>query len=357
MLDPMHNAITIYLILWTAIFANQVCLPVPGVLFLLTAGAFARSGELSMTLVLCVGILGCLAGDLIWFEAGRRWGSHIMRILCVFSSDPGYCAERAHKVFGKWGLRSLVVAKFIPGLDGVTPPLAGMEGSSRIAFLAYDSLGSLLWSALFAGCGYLFASRLAFIAASVARFGDVLAAAIGIPFACYVAWRVWVIGHMLHHLRLRRITPLALQEKLTSGEQVAIIDLLSFEEEREDRVGIPGAFRIDPARLRSRSHVVVVPGNLGIVLYCSSVGELASARVAIALQRKGISNVWVLDGGLTAWEKEGLPVTLHLNTSSEAAERLGIKIIEDHRPQKNKRLIISALIRRWRKGAKQNHNL
>jgi rhodanese-related sulfurtransferase len=132
---------------------------------------------------------------------------------------------------------------------------------------------------------------------------------------------------MLRHLRLRRIAPALLHKRLTSGTQVAIIDLLKFEEEHEDRAGIPGAVRLDPARLRSRSRVVV-PERLGIILYCSSSGELTSARVAIALQKKGVSNVWILEGGLTAWKKEGLPVTLHLSTASEAAERLGIKIIE-----------------------------
>jgi len=132
---------------------------------------------------------------------------------------------------------------------------------------------------------------------------------------------------MLLHLRLRRITPLLLKEKLTSGELVAIVDLLGFEDEHEGLAGIPGAVRIDPARLRGRLQVVV-PENLGLVLYCSSAGELTSARVAVALQKKGVSNVWVLEGGLAAWKKEGFPVTSHLSTSSEAAERLGLRIIE-----------------------------
>ena len=280
-----------------------------------------------MGLVLCVGIWGCLAGDLVWFEAGRRWGSHVMRILCGFTSDPNYCAERAHLVFGRWGLRSLIVAKFIPGLDGVTPPLAGIEGSSRIAFLAYDSLGSLLWSALYAGLGYVFANDIVVISASIARSGNVLAVAIGVPLACYVCWRAWVMAHMLRHLRLRRVTPLLLHKRLKSGEKVAIIDLLRFEEEQQDRAGIAGAVRIHPARLRNRFRVLT-PDNLDIVLYCSSAGEFTSARVAIALQKKGVSNVWLLEGGLAAWKNEGFPVTFQLSTPSEAAERLGIKIIE-----------------------------
>jgi membrane protein DedA with SNARE-associated domain/rhodanese-related sulfurtransferase len=329
MLDLSNHALSItYLILWAAVFARQICLPVPADLFLLTAGALARGGGLNMSLVLCVGILGCLAGDLVWFEAGRHWGSQIMRILCVFSSDPHYCAQRAHTVFGRWGLRSLILAKFIPGLDGVTPPLAGIEGSDRSAFLAYDTLGSFLWTALYAGLGYVFANRLTLIAASMARFGAVLTASIGIPLACYVAWRVGVMVQMLRHLRLRRITPLLLNEKIMAGERIAIIDLLDFEEAHEDRSGIPGAVRMDPARLRSRLHVVV-PESLGLVLYCSSSGELTSARVAVALRKKGVTNVWVLEGGLKAWKKEGLPVTLRLSTSAEAAECFGIKVVED----------------------------
>jgi membrane protein DedA with SNARE-associated domain/rhodanese-related sulfurtransferase len=328
MLDPLNYAFRVsYLILWMVVFARQACLPVPANLFLLTAGALARGGELNMLLVLVIGVLGCLAGDLVWFEAGRHWGRQIIRVLCVFSSDPHYCAQRAHRVYARWGLRSLIVAKFIPGLDSVTPPLAGIEGSSRLAFLAYDSLGSLLWSGLYAVLGYLFASRLAVIAAFIARFGDVLVAAVGIPLALYIARRAWVMVQMLRHLRLRRITPALLHKKITSAEQVAIVDLLSFEEGDEGLAGIPGAVRMDPARLRSRIRVVI-PENVGIVLYCSSSGELTSARVAVALQKMGISNVWVLEGGLAAWKKEGFPVTVHLSTSSEVTERFGIKIIE-----------------------------
>jgi hypothetical protein len=89
---------------------------------------------------------------------------------------------------------------------------------------------------------------------------------------------------MLCHLRLRRITPALLHKKITSAEQLAIVDLLSFEEGDEGLAGIPGAVRMDPARLRNRIRVVV-PKNLGTVLYCSSSGELTSARVAVALQQ------------------------------------------------------------------------
>ncbi|HEY6852127.1 MAG TPA: VTT domain-containing protein [Terracidiphilus sp.] len=328
-LDASHHPFgVIYLILWAAVFARQVCLPIPANLFLLTAGALVHRGEMNVGLVLMIGILGCLAGDFVWFEAGRHWGRQIMRIFCAFSADPHYCAQRANGVFARWGLRSLVVAKFIPGLDGVTPPLAGIEGASRRAFFNYDFLGSLIWTGVYVGLGYLFANRLAIIAASMARFGAALAVGAGIPLACYVGWRAWIIVHMLRHLRLRRITPSLLNERITSGQLVAVIDLLDFEDEHGGRAGIPGAVRMSPSRLRSRSRVIV-PEGLEMVLYCTSSGELTSARVAVALKKKGVSNVWVLEGGLTAWEREGFPVTLHLSTSNEAAERFGIRVIEN----------------------------
>jgi membrane protein DedA with SNARE-associated domain len=117
---------------------------------------------------------------------------------------------------------------FIPGLDGVTPPLAGIEGSTRRAFLIYDFVDSLLWIALYVGLGYLFAERLTIIAASMARFGRVIAAGIEMPIMCYAGWRVWITIHMLRHLRLRRITPLLLNGRMASGEQIAIVDPIGF---------------------------------------------------------------------------------------------------------------------------------
>jgi rhodanese-related sulfurtransferase len=222
----------------------------------------------------------------------------------------------------------LLVSKFVPGLGGLIAPLAATEGSGRTAFLASDALGSLLWSTTYAGLGFLFADSLAAIASSLAGFGKVLTLVVGLPLACYVLWRIWVMGLMLRHLRTRRITPVNLHRKMASGESFAIIDLLDFEDNPGRRVGIAGAFRMDPARLRKRIQVIV-PEGLGVVLYCSSSCELASARVAVAMKKRGISNVWVLDGGMNAWEKEGLPVTQQLSTRREAVARLGIKIIGD----------------------------
>ena len=323
----MHNIVRItYPFLWVAVFGRQLSLPVPAVFFLMTAGALAGRGELNFCGVLTVSTLGCLAADLIWFEAGRRWGSRIIRLLCSLSADPRFCVQRARNSFERWGLSSVMVIKFLPGLDGITPPLAGAEGASRAIFMGYDTIGALLWSSFYAGLGYFFADRLDSVEALLDRFSNVLVFGIGVPLILYVGWRMMLLVQMIHYLHLRRISPADLNARLNRDSQIVIIDLLGFEAD-DINVGIPGAIRIDPARLRRRSRVIM-PNNLKIILYCSSVREITSARVALALRKKGIPEVWILEGGLKRWIKEGYPITPNLTDSKDRIVEFGIQVLD-----------------------------
>ena len=83
-----------------------------------------------------------------------------MRLLCRFTADPRGCSKNAHEKFRRYGLPVLCVAKFLPGLDAVMPPLAGAEGVSLAGFLALDAVGSFLWSGVYVGLGYLFSNQL-----------------------------------------------------------------------------------------------------------------------------------------------------------------------------------------------------
>lgn len=317
-----------YPLLGLSVFARQVCLPVPAIFFLLTAGALAKAGELSVIAILLVSVLGCLGGDLIWFEAGRRWGNRIMRLLYNFSSDPRQSSSRGKQIFRRWGLPLLLIAKFVPGLDGVVPPLAGTDGCKRSHFLLYDAGGSLLWAMTYAICGYVFADKVDVVLSSLSGFWKTLAIIVGIPFALFLGWRVWNLTRMILKLRLRQMSPALLMERIHAGNALAIVDLLDFEQETEEAEGIPGAVRANPARLRRRSHVIA-PKEVSLVLYCSSANAYRSARVALALRKKGFANVWVLDGGLAAWKQAGYPLTKVFQTEEEAAERLGIRIVDD----------------------------
>ena len=323
-----HLPLLTYPAILIAVFASQMCLPVPAVLFLMTAGALGASGKLSLPAIILTAVAGCLAADFAWFQAGRWWGSRILRILCNFSSDRRYCAQRARDVFTRWGLRTLMIAKFIPGLDGLMPPLSGLEGAGVVDFLFFDAIGALLWSSAYCLAGYLFANRIDIVAATLTRVGSTLAVVVVVPFLCYLLWRAWEVVRTVRQLRIRTISPLLLQEKLHSGQKVAVLDLLLCESESFEDAGpgIAGAIRIDPARLR-RSLKIRVPDDVAIVLYCSSPKEITSARVAVSLRHKGIRKVWILEGGLKAWQKLNLPVTTELGNPEEIAARFGISVM------------------------------
>jgi len=316
-----------YTVVLLAVFAHQLCLPIPSVLFLMTAGALSAHGGMHAGIVVSLAVLGCLAADGIWFWFGRRWGSKAVRLLCRFTADPRRSSKNAHEKFRRYGLPILCVAKFFPGLDGVMPPLGGAEGVSLTGFLALDAVGSVLWSGFYVGLGYLFSNELDVAIRWAKHFGTALGIAIGVPVGLYLGWRGLALVRMIRRLRLRRISPPMLDRKLKSNSKVAVLDLLNFEEETEAESveAIPGALRVDPARLRKSPHITV-PDDVEIILYCSSGGDTVSARAAVALKRIGVDKVWVLEGGLKAWREQGLPVSQSLEAPEVIAERFGVKL-------------------------------
>ena len=310
-----------------AVFANQLCLPIPSIVFLMAAGALSAHGGMSTSIIVSLGVFGCLAGDGIWFWLGRRWGSQVMRLLCRFTADPRSCSKNAREKFRRYGLPTLCVAKFVPGLDGFMPPLSGAEGASITRFLAFDTVGSFLWSGCYVGLGYLFSNELDIAIRWAQHFGAVLGVAIGVPVGLYAGWRGLVLVRMIRRLRVRRISPPMLARKLKSNSKVAVFDLLDFEEETDSKSleAIPGAFSVDPSRLRTSPHITV-PDDIKIILYSTSGRDTVSARAALALKRIGIDNVWVLEGGLKAWREQGFPVSRSLEVPEVVAKRLGVRL-------------------------------
>jgi membrane protein DedA with SNARE-associated domain/rhodanese-related sulfurtransferase len=321
-----HIPAITYPMIFLAVFANQLCLPVPSILFLITAGALARTGSLNLEGVILVAVVGCVLADSAWFLAGRRCGYRIVRGLCSFGMDGQQKAVKARRFLARRGLATLMFAKFVPGLDVLMPPLAGTLNGETLLFLAFDTAGAFLWSAAYCLAGYLFADHLDVVAGVLARIGRMVAIVLAVVL-CYLLWRVWELLRTIRDLRLRTISPMALEQKLDAGEKMVVLDLLDVEGQENAKAipGIPGAARISPTPLRS-SGKVRVPPDVQIVLYCSSPNQLTSARTALALRRMGISNVWVLEGGLKRWRELGLPLTMMLSSPKKVAAGFGIEL-------------------------------
>jgi membrane protein DedA with SNARE-associated domain len=196
-----------YSILFAALFAHQIGLPLPGPLFLLAAGALAAAGKLGMIPVLGLAVTACVLADWVWYEAGRRQGDKILHLIHRLARDPDAHDRRAKEAFARYGVPLLVLAKFVPGLDAVVPPLAGTSRTSRLRFLAFDAVGAALYSGAYAGLGYVFRHDLDRAAAYVARAGTFLAAVAVTALSIYAGYKLVRSRCFMRDSRIVRITP------------------------------------------------------------------------------------------------------------------------------------------------------
>ncbi len=179
-----------YSILFAAVFARQIGLPVPANLFVLAAGALAAAGRLAVVPAILLAIVACVIADWCWYEAGRFRGDKILHFLHQFASDPAVADRRAKKNFTRFGSPVLVVAKFIPGLDLVAPPMAGTSGTSRPYFLVLETIGAALWASANAIIGYVFSHDLNRAAIYVGKAGTAAALLAMLSLCSYGAFRM-----------------------------------------------------------------------------------------------------------------------------------------------------------------------
>jgi len=147
-------------LVFAAVFVEQMGLPLPSLPWLLAAGALSATGKFSLPLGLGVTVIACLLADAIWFYLGRYRGNQVLALLCRISLEPDSCVRRTQNVFTKYGLRGVLIAKFVPGMNTVAPPLAGMSGISAGKFLFVDGAGSLLYGGCLLGSGTFSATKL-----------------------------------------------------------------------------------------------------------------------------------------------------------------------------------------------------
>jgi len=293
-------------ILFVTVLLEQLGLPIPAAPLLMGAGALAASGGFNLLAGLALAILACLLADALWFYLGRRRGNQVLGLLCRISLEPDSCVRRTLDVFTRYGMRGVVVAKFVPGMSTITPPLAGMTGINSRRFLLYDGLGSLLYCGCFLLLGYFFSNQITQLGAALGRLGGNALALLAVFVACYIAYKYWQRQRLLRELRMARITVAELRQKLDAGENPVILDLRSRDELVLDPAIIHGAIHLERDEVAARQHEF--PRDRDIVVYCSCPNEITSARVALLLQRQGFTRVRPLLGGIDAWRENNLPM-------------------------------------------------
>ena len=136
------------------VLLQQAGLPVPAVPTLLLAGSLAVSSN-QLANILAAAIVASVIADWMWYLAGRAFGYRVLSGLCKLSINPGSCVSQTEARFVRWGLGSLVVAKFIPGFSTVAPPIAGSLRMALPGFLLAAAAGAALWAGLALGAGWI----------------------------------------------------------------------------------------------------------------------------------------------------------------------------------------------------------
>ncbi|MGD0631986.1 MAG: VTT domain-containing protein [Terracidiphilus sp.] len=304
---PTHILLTYgYLLLFSWVLVEQFGIPLPATPVLLAAGALSAEGQMSFPLALLLGVAGALTADSTWFLVGRRYGHHVLRLLCKLSMEPTICVRRTQDSFGRRRGVTLMIAKFVPGLATLAPPVAGENGMNFWEFLFFDGIGAAAWVLVLLTAGRLFGDALKrdpSLLNWVGRFSGLLLV-LGI-LGFFVA-RIVRRRRFLRELVKARLEPEDLKKQLDAGELVYIVDLRHPLELLPDPFTLPGALHFSPDSLAARH--LEIPRDRDVVLFCTCPSEATAAKTAMTLIKLGIERVRPLRGGYDEWKRLGFPL-------------------------------------------------
>lgn len=298
------------LLVFANVLALSLGLPVPAMPTLVLVGAGLALQPEAMWLpllgVLAVSVAASLIGDSVWFYAGRRYGNRTLQSLCRLSLSRDTCMKRTERFYGRFGVRVLSVAKFIPGLSMVSVPLAGAMQARLPLFLRYDGLGAALWAALGLGLGVVFARQVETVIDALSQLGTGAGVVIGVLLAAYVGWRWWRRRTLLRSLEGARIDPPELEALVRAGQPPVVFDIRAPGFRDVDPYVIPGAVFADERQLDGI--LATYPRDGKVVIYCACPDEVSAAWMAARLREAGFRDVLPLRGGIDAWRDAGYAV-------------------------------------------------
>jgi membrane protein DedA with SNARE-associated domain/rhodanese-related sulfurtransferase len=292
-----------YAILFATVFLEAVGLPLPAALALLIAGGASAHGSLRGSYVIFGSLAAMLTGDTLMFFAGRYTGWWLLGVLCRISLNPESCILRSADSFYRRGRTLLVVAKFIPGINTMAPPLAGCMNMRLSQFLGLDLLGAAIYILAYFTVGFAFSGALAAITRGYQSFGRIVSWLVVGLILAYLMWQLW---GWVKERALRSVPfagPTEAAHALTTG--ACVYDVRSHGYLDRNAMRIRGSRRLDPHSL-NQPHEELPRGAL-VLVYCTCVREATSVRVARELEKSGV-RVAVIRGGLRAWKRAGLPI-------------------------------------------------
>ena len=285
-------------IVFAIVLVEQGGLPIPAFPVLVVSGALAADGGISWPACIVVAMAACLLADLFWFRAGRYYGVGVLRLLCKISLSPDSCVSQTEDKFARFGAKSLIVSKFIPGFNIVASPMSGALGVSTPRFIAFSMAGSLLWSATGLAIGAYFHKSVDQVLLTMSSMGTTALIVVLTALGLFVLYKFVERRRFRRALAVERISAAELLSLIDDGHEPLIIDARSATAQQLE-AAIPGAVMFDACD--AAGFMVGLDKDRHIIVYCSCPNDFTAAQVARQFLSNGFHRTRPLKGGLDAW--------------------------------------------------------
>jgi membrane protein DedA with SNARE-associated domain len=258
-----------YALTFGLLLAEAIGLPFPAAIALVAAGAAVAAHALWGPYVLFAAITALLLGDTVQFWLGRYMGWLLLGFLCRVSINPETCILRSAESFYKRGKATLVIAKFIPGVNTMAAPLAGSMKMRFWQFLRLDFAGALVYATTYLLVGYLSRDFLAAILRGFHAAGLAMEVVVVAALAAYTIYRI--VQYRKH--KVYRVVPRVQVQELAArlaseeADRVLIVDVRSHGYYDSGGERIKGSIRIEPNNLEEE--IKNLPKDKDIYLYCT----------------------------------------------------------------------------------------
>ena len=258
-----------YALTFGLLLAEAIGLPFPAAIALVAAGAAVAAHALWGPYVLVVAVTALLLGDTVQFWLGRYMGWALLGFLCRLSINPETCILRSAESFYKRGKVTLVIAKFIPGVNTMAAPLAGSMKMRFWQFLQLDFAGAVTYSVTYLTVGFLSRDFLKAILRGFHAAGRAMEAVIIAAIAVYAIYRiVQYRKHKMYQVVPRvQVQELAARLASQDADRVQIVDVRSHGYYDSGAARIKNSIRIEPNNLEEE--LKNLSKDKDIYLYCT----------------------------------------------------------------------------------------
>jgi membrane protein DedA with SNARE-associated domain/rhodanese-related sulfurtransferase len=301
-----------YLIVGLVLFGSAVGLPLPASVAMLLGGAAAAHHVLMPGWLVVTAIGAAFLGDSLLFFGGRYSGWWLLALICRISINPESCIFGSADYFYRRGAKTLMFAKFLPGLGAMAAPLAGSLNMRYGRFARLDMVNVSAYCLTWLTAGFFLNRFITQMEMALAAVGHLFAIVAALLVLVYLTiFMVFTLSARRYRL-IERVSVEQVAKRLQEhslDHLVVIADVRSHGYYDPGMQRIKNSIRLEPNRLIYEFEALrdFMQPECEIFVYCSCARESTSARVAHMLAKQNCK-VKIIDGGLRAWVKGGYPV-------------------------------------------------